>query len=150
MLKKLINTPSSNQTPYQDQDSASSDSESEEDTTQKQSRKKKFKKVKKAENSSTKKVQNYQNIESNRDLMSLKSSPINFMKSTQRSNISPKKYSSKKPTGNLNSDLDFDLDKQLVDALKKHEYEKKEEEDKRLKKVLEKAPKLTNKSIQAI
>ena len=57
--------------------------------------------------------------------MSLKSSPINFMKSTQRSNISPKKFSSKKTTGNLNSDLDFDLDKQLVDALKKHEDEKK-------------------------
>ena len=84
-------------------------------------KKKKVKKIKNIENSSSKKVKNYQNIESNRDHVSLKSSPINFMKSTQRSNISPKKFSSKKTTGNLNSDLDFDLDKQLVEALKKHE-----------------------------
>lgn len=64
--------------------------------------------------------------------------------------MSPKKFSGKKTAGNLNSDLDFDLDKQLVDAIKKHEDEKKEAEQQKLRKILEKAPKLTNKSIQSI
>ena len=76
---------------------------------------------------------------------------MQFMKSTTRSNnFSPKKFSSKKNTNNLNSDLDFDLDKQLVEALKKHDQDAKEIEDKKRKKILEKAPKLTNKSIMSI
>jgi hypothetical protein len=59
--------------------------------------------------------------------------------------MSPKKQSSGKKT--LNQDLDYDLDKQLLEALKKHD---REAEDRRRKKILKEAPKLTNKSIKSI
>jgi hypothetical protein len=69
------------------------------------------------------------------------------MQSTQRSVITPKKSSIKKT---LNEDLDYDLDKQLVEAIKKHEQDKKDQDEQKMKKMLEKAPKLTNKSIMSI
>jgi hypothetical protein len=50
----------------------------------------------------------------------------------------------------MNQDLDYDLDKQLADALRKHEAEAKEKEEKRLKALFEKAPKMTNKSLKSI